>query len=93
MLHEVPCFYLVNNPEQTIEWANGELLGISEFIPPPQTERPRPVREIKEEPEDDPDPLFENPNTKAPPSKSKARPNTCASSCLLRAPGYKKSCA
>ena len=40
MLHEVPCFYLVNNPEQTIEWANGELLGISEFIPLPKPNVP-----------------------------------------------------
>ena len=86
MLHEVPCFYLVNNPEQTIEWANGELLGISEFIPPPQTERPRPVREIKEEPEKEPATVFDEPEYEGPPSKSKARPNTSAHPALHRAP-------
>ena len=58
---------MVNNPEQTIEWANGELLGISEFIPPPQTERPRPVREIKEEPENEPATVFDEPEYEGPP--------------------------
>ena len=94
LLHEVPCFYLVNNPEQAIEWASGELLGVSDFIPLPQTERPRPVREIRDEPEDEPEPLFDEPEYEGPPLKWKARPNTCASSCHLPStPGTKKSCA
>jgi SNF2 family DNA or RNA helicase len=67
LLHEVPCFYLVNDPEQAIEWANGELLGVSDFIPLPQTKRPRPVREIKDEPEDQPEPLSEEPEYEGPP--------------------------
>ncbi len=67
LLHEVPCFYLVNDPEQAIEWASGELLGVSDFIPLPQAERPRPVREIRNEPEDEPDPLFEEPEYEGPP--------------------------
>jgi len=54
LLHEVSCFYPANDPDQAIEWANGELLGVSDFIPLPETERPRPVREIKDEPEDEP---------------------------------------
>lgn len=67
LLHEVPCFYLVNDPEQAIEWASGELLGVSDFIPLPQAERPRPVREIRDEPEDEPEPLFDEPEYEGPP--------------------------
>ena len=52
LLHEIPCFFPANNPEQPIEWINGELDQVSEFIVVPEPERPRPVREIKEEVED-----------------------------------------
>jgi len=52
LLHEVPCFFPANNPEQAIEWINGSLDEVSEYIELPEPERPRPVREIKEEIED-----------------------------------------
>jgi SNF2 family DNA or RNA helicase len=52
LLHEVPCFFPANNPEQAIEWINGSLDEVSEYIELPEPERPRPVREIKEEVED-----------------------------------------
>ena len=67
LLHEVSCFYPANNPDQAIEWVNGELLGVSEFIPVPETERPRPVREIRDEPEDEPEPVFDEPEYEGPP--------------------------
>jgi SNF2 family DNA or RNA helicase len=67
LLHEVPCFYLVNDPDRAIEWSGGELLGVSDFIPLPETERPRPVREIRDEPEDEPEPVFNEPEYDGPP--------------------------
>ncbi|MBN37454.1 MAG: serine/threonine protein kinase [Opitutae bacterium] len=67
LLHEVSCFYPANNPDQAIEWANGELLGVSDFIPLPETERPRPVREIRDEPEEEPEPVFDEPEYEGPP--------------------------
>ena len=48
LLHEVPCFFPANKPEQAIEWINGSLDEVSEYIELPEPERPRPVREIKE---------------------------------------------
>ena len=67
LLHEVSCFYPANNPDQAIEWSNGELLGVSDFIPLPETERPRPVREIRDEPEEEPEPVFDEPEYEGPP--------------------------
>ena len=49
LLHETPCFFPANKPDKAIEWINGELEEVSEFIPTPEPERPRLVREIKEE--------------------------------------------
>ena len=49
LLHEVPCFFLANEPEKQIQWEDGNLLGISEFIKISEPERPRPVRVIREE--------------------------------------------
>ena len=49
LLHEVPCFFPANNPEHAIEWINGSLDEVSEYIELPEPERPKPVREIKEE--------------------------------------------
>ena len=54
LLHEVPCFYTANNPESEIEWAEGNLLGVSEFIESPKPKPPRPVREISKTCEDQP---------------------------------------
>ena len=48
LLHEVSCFYPANNPDSEIIWKDGNLTGVSNFIDPPQRNRPRPVREIKE---------------------------------------------
>jgi SNF2 family DNA or RNA helicase len=66
LLHEAPCFYPANDPDRAIEWAGGELLGVSDFIPLPETERPRPVREIRDEPEDK-EPVFNEPEYEGPP--------------------------
>ena len=66
MLHEVPCFYLVNTPNRPWNGQTGASRN-SEFIPPPQTERPRPVREIKEEPEKEPATVFDEPEYEGPP--------------------------
>ena len=63
-----------------MEWINGELEEVSEFIPTSEPERPRPVREIKEEIEDPthtPHPLFLSLNTVGLQSRSKDRQNTC----------------
>ena len=47
LLHEVPCFFPANNPEQKIVWKDGNLSGVSEFIQPPRAERIPVVREIQ----------------------------------------------
>ena len=52
LLHEIPCFYPANKPDKAIKWIKGELDQVSEFLDVPEPERPRPVREIKEEVED-----------------------------------------
>ena len=49
LLHDIPCFFLANKPEKQIQWEDGNLIGVSEFIEISEAERPRPVREIKEE--------------------------------------------
>jgi SNF2 family DNA or RNA helicase len=67
LLHEVPCFYPANDPDRAIKWAGGELLEVSDFIPLPETERPRPVREIRDEPENAPEPVFNEPEYEGPP--------------------------
>ena len=47
LLHEVPCFFPANNPEQKIVWKDGNLSGVSEFIQPPRAERIPVVRKIQ----------------------------------------------
>ena len=49
LLHEIPCFYPANSPDTEISWVEGKLTGVSEFIDIPIRDRPRPVRELKEE--------------------------------------------
>ena len=49
LLHETPCFYPANSPDTEISWVQGKLTGVSEFIDIPIRDRPRPVRELKEE--------------------------------------------
>jgi SNF2 family DNA or RNA helicase len=61
LLYEVPCFFLANKPEKQIQWEDGNLIGVSEFIEIPESERPRPVREIREEQ------IEESTRVKAPP--------------------------
>ena len=67
LLHNVACFYPANEPDRAIEWADGELLGVSDFIPSNEPERPRTVREIKEEPEDEAQPVLNEPEYQGPP--------------------------
>ena len=52
LLDRVPCFFPANDPENPIEWRDGALNGVSEFIEITEPQRPRPVREIKETVED-----------------------------------------
>ena len=52
LLDRVPCFFPANDPENPIEWRDGALEGVSEFIELTEPERPRPVREIPEAVED-----------------------------------------
>jgi hypothetical protein len=52
LLHGIPCFFPANRPDKAIKWIKGELDQVSEFLDVPEPERPRPVREIKEEVED-----------------------------------------
>jgi len=49
LLHETACFYPANSPDTEISWVQGKLTGVSEFIDIPIRDRPRPVRELKEE--------------------------------------------
>jgi len=68
LLHKVSCFYPANDPETEIIWKDGNLTGVSDFIEPPHRERPRPVREIKEEIEPlHPPPTPDIPDYKGPP--------------------------
>ena len=50
LLHQVPCFFSANDPENEIEWKDGNLEGVSEFIdiPKPSRTSSRRVREIPE---------------------------------------------
>jgi hypothetical protein len=58
LLKNIPCFFPANDPENPIEWKQGELNGVSEYIELPEPERPRPVREIPESTyEDTPSPI------------------------------------
>ena len=67
LLHNIPCFFPANNPENPIEWKEGELNGVSEFIDLPEPERPRPVREIPESNyEDTPSPIRDEPEYTGP---------------------------
>ena len=58
--------YLVNDPEQAIEWTSGELLGVSDFIPLPQTERLGPFAKSGTNPKTNPN-LFDEPEYEGPP--------------------------
>lgn len=46
MLSDISCFFPANKPNDPIPWENGNLVGVSEYIPRPEIVRPRPVREI-----------------------------------------------
>ncbi|MFL2929258.1 MAG: SNF2-related protein [Opitutales bacterium] len=67
LLNNIPCFFPANDPENPIEWKEGELNGVSEFIDLPEPERPRPVREIPESTyEDTPSPIRDEPEYTGP---------------------------
>ncbi len=66
-LQGVPCFYPANDPNRAIEWAGDELVGVSDFIPFSQPEPPRPVREVDEVPDPEPEPVFSEPDYEGPP--------------------------
>ena len=67
LLNNIPCFFPANDPENPIEWKEGELNGVSEFIDLPEPERPRPVREIPESTyEDTPIPIRDKPEYTGP---------------------------
>ena len=67
LLNNIPCFFPANDPENPIEWKEGELNGVSEFIDLPEPERPRPVREIPESTyEDTPIPIRDEPEYTGP---------------------------
>lgn len=46
MLSDIPCFFPANKPDNPIPWENGNLIGVSEYIPNQEVNRVRPVREI-----------------------------------------------
>ena len=46
ILSGIPCFYPANQPNEAIPWESGNLLGVSEYLPREEKNRPRPVREI-----------------------------------------------
>ena len=67
LLNNIPCFFPANDPENPIEWKEGELNGVSEFIDLPEPERPRPVREIPESTyENTPSPIRDEPEYTGP---------------------------
>ena len=67
LLNNIPCFFPANDPENPIEWKDGELDGVSEYIELPEPERPRPVREIPESTyEDTPAPICNEPEYNGP---------------------------
>ena len=67
LLNNIPCFFPANDPENSIEWKDGELDGVSEYIELPEPERTRPVREIPESTyEDTPTPLRNEPEYNGP---------------------------
>jgi SNF2 family DNA or RNA helicase len=67
LLKNIPCFFPANDPENPIEWKQGELDGVSEYIELPEPERPRPVREIPESTyEDTPSPIRDEPEYTGP---------------------------
>ncbi|MDC3335061.1 DEAD/DEAH box helicase [Opitutales bacterium] len=67
LLNNIPCFFPANDPENPIEWKEGELNGVSEFIDLPEPERPRPVREISQSTyEDTPIPIRDEPEYTGP---------------------------
>ena len=67
LLKNIPCFFPANDPENPIEWKEGELNGVSEYIELPEPERPRPVREIPESTyEDTPTPIRDEPEYTGP---------------------------
>ena len=53
ILEGIPCFYPANQPEEAIEWIDGNLAGVSEYLPQKNENRPRPVREEETETETD----------------------------------------
>ena len=67
LLDRVPCFFPANDPENPIEWKEGKLNGVSEYIEITEPERPRPVREISESTyEDTPSPIRSEPEYNGP---------------------------
>ena len=67
LLSNIPCFFPANDPENPIEWKDGELNGVSEYIELTEPERPRPVREIPENTfEDTPSPIHNEPEYNGP---------------------------
>ena len=67
LLLDSPSFYAANAPDQEIEWVDGSLQGVSEFIDLPEPQRPRPVREIEEVEEKVPEPSYTQPDYQGPP--------------------------
>ena len=47
ILEGIPCFYPANQPEEAMGWHDGNLVGVSEYLPQKTAIRPRPVREEK----------------------------------------------
>ena len=47
ILEGIPCFYPANQPEEAMGWNDGNLVGVSEYLPQKTAIRPRPVREEK----------------------------------------------
>ena len=47
ILDGIPCFYAANQPEKAIGWSDGNLVGVSEYLPQKTGNRPLPVRQEK----------------------------------------------
>ena len=47
ILDGIPCFYAANQPEEAIGWSDGNLVGVSEYLPQKTGNRPLPVRQEK----------------------------------------------
>ena len=47
ILDGIPCFFAANQPEEAIRWSDGNLVGVSEYLPQKTGNRPLPVRQEK----------------------------------------------